>query len=394
MREESKEVLVGFVGDVLIDRENPREVFAAVREVLRVPDVLFANLESPYSDSPGIAITQPIALTPRTHNLDAYSEAGFNVMSMANNHIVDAGHVAMLETRSRLRSQGIVTCGAGENLADARSPAILDKQGLKVGFLAYASVFPHGYQARGNVPGLAPLRAYNHFHELPEYCAPGYLPRIETIPDVEDHRNLESDIKALRGSVDLVVVSFHWGDHLRPFLLTDHEKRTARLCVDLGADVVIGHHHHVLRGAEWYRGKPIFYGLGHFVFDLHLVLNERLKSQLKQFDPTNFERFDPESYAVGPREGWPLLPLHRDSRMTMFAWVRVRGGAVRDVGFIPCRLLPDGRVVTVGTNSEEGREVISYVNRCITSEKLNARLVTEDSPVFAGCTSVRLLPVS
>jgi len=385
---------IGFVGDVLIDRENPSEVFCAVRELLKVPDVLFANLESPYSDSPGIAITQPIALTPRMHNLGAYAEAGFNVLSMANNHIVDAGHAAMLETRSRLREQGIATCGAGENLGDARSPAILDKQGTKVGFLAYSSVFPHGYQARGNVPGLAPLRAYNHFHELPEYCAPGYLPRIETIPDPEDHRNLEADIKALRSKVDLVVVSVHWGDHLRPYMLTDHEKRAARVCIDQGADVVIGHHHHNLRGVEWYRGKPIFYGLGHFVFDLRLTLNENLKTQLKQFDPTQFERFDPESYAVGPREGWPLLPLHRDTRMTMLAWARVERGKVEQIGFIPCRLEPDGRVVTVEVNSEEGQEIISYVDRCITSEKLNAKLLTEDAPMIGGCRSVRVVPVS
>src|SRR5882672_10996816 len=128
MSTERQGPLIGFAGDVLIDRENPGEVFADVQDLLREPDILFANLESPYSDDPEIAITAPLMIAPRAHNLDAYVDAGFQVMSMANNHIVDAGHAAMLETRSRLNAQGIATCGAGKNIADARRPAILDRE--------------------------------------------------------------------------------------------------------------------------------------------------------------------------------------------------------------------------------------------------------------------------
>jgi len=380
------EVLIGIAGDVLIDRENPHEVFDNVRDLLREPDILFANLESPYSDSPGMAVTAPLIVVPRAHNLDAFVDAGFHIMSMANNHIVDAGHDAMLETRARLRAQGIATIGAGENLATARLPELLERRGLKVGFLAYASIFPHGYEARSTVPGLAPLRAYNHFHELPEYFAPGYLPRIETIPDPGDHRKLEQDIESLRERVDIVVTSFHWGDHLRPFVLTDHERRTARLCINYGSDLVIGHHHHTLRGIEWYQGKPVFYGLGHFVFDLRLIMTEELKAFIGEVDAN--------SYAVAPREGWPLLPLHPDSRMTMLGWARVDGRRVADVGFVPCRLRPDGRVVAVDRDCGEGREVVDYVDRCIQSQSLNGKIVTEGAPVFCGHRSVRVIPIA
>jgi len=393
MGTENKSILIGFAGDVVVDRKNPSEVFREVRELLRGPDILFANLESPYSDAPGIAITAPLVLVPRAHNLDVYSDAGFHVMSMANNHIVDAGHAAMLDTCARLKAQGIVTCGAGGNLSEARRPAILERHGLKVGFLAYASIFPHGYEARSNVPGLAPLRAYNHFHEPPEYFAPGYLPRIETIPDPGDHRNLEQDIAALRKNVDLIVMSFHWGDHLRPFVLTDHEKRTARLCIDRGADLVIGHHHHALRGVEWYKGKPIFYGLGHFVFDMPLVLTEELKTQLKEFDPESDQKRESDSYAVAPREGWPLLPLHPDTRMTMLGWARVEAGSINDVGFVTCRLRPDGRVAAVVPDSVEGREVIDYVNYCSQSQKLNGKLVSDGTPIIGGHPSVRVVSI-
>jgi poly-gamma-glutamate synthesis protein (capsule biosynthesis protein) len=338
-----------------------------------------------------MAITAPLMLAPRAHNVDAFADAGFHVMSMANNHIGDAGHAAMLETRARLNSQKIATCGVGENLQEARRPVILERQGLKVGFLAYASIFPHGYEARGTLPGLAPLRAYNHFHELPEYFAPGYLPRIETIPDPGDHQNLLEDIEALKNSVDLVVMSFHWGDHLRPFVLTDHERRTARLCIDHGADLVIGHHHHALRGVEWYQGKPIFYGLGHFVFDFRLI--KEMKAHLEEFDPGTYEQFDPESYAVGPREGWPLLPLHRDTRMTMLGWAQVDGGSIKEVGFVPCRLRPDGHVVAVSPLGTEGLEVIEYLNQCNQSQKLNGTIVSDGAPMLGGHPSLRVVPV-
>jgi poly-gamma-glutamate capsule biosynthesis protein CapA/YwtB (metallophosphatase superfamily) len=381
---ENRELLLGFVGDVLIDREDPNEVFSDVGKMLSEVDILFANLESPYSDSPEMALTAPLMLAPRMHNLNAYARAGFDVMSMANNHIVDAGHAAMLGTRSCLRRQGIVTCGAGENLVDASRPAVLEREGVKVGFLGYSSVFPHGYQARSTVPGLAPLRAYNHFHEG-EYYAPGYLPRIETIPDPGDHQRLEGDIAALRQEVNLVVTSLHWGDHLRPFVLTDHERRTARLCIDRGADLVLGHHHHSLRGIEWYKGKPIFYGLGHFVFDFRLLITNELKAY--------FEEVDPESHAIFPREGWPLLPMHPDTRLTLLGWAQMAGDRVTQVGFVPCRLRPDGRVVPVSPDSSEGMEVLAYVNRCNTSQKLNGRLLSDGAPRVGGHPSIRVVPL-
>jgi len=291
----------------------------------------------------------------------------------------------MLETQNYLHSHGVATCGAGANLSEARRPAVLDRLGCRVGFLAYASIFPHGYQARSTVPGLVPLRAYNHFHDQAENYVPGYLPRVETLPDPDDHRRLEQDMEALRKTVDLMVTSFHWGDHMRPYILTDHERRTARFCVDRGADLVLGHHHHALRGIEWYRGKPIFYGLGNLVFDHRLVVTDELKAY--------FDSVDPESYAVCPRAGWPLLPLHPDTRMTLLGWARSEKNRITDVGFVPCRLRPNGSVYPVGLDSPEGKEIIEYVNRCNQSQKLNGKVVRENAPVLGGQATLRVVPV-
>jgi len=383
------EVLIGLVGDLLIDRERPDEALHEVRNLLEVPDVLFGNLEGSFTNDPHLSPSAGIPLTPPAHNLDAFARAGFNVLSLANNHIVDAGHAAMLENRERLRAQGVHTCGAGENIADARQPAIIDVRGLRMAFLAYASVFPMGYEARSNVPGLAPLRAYDLFHPaLANYHAPGTMPFLQTVPDDKDLADLAQDIAHAKQRADLVFTSFHWGDYLRPYHLTEHEKRTARWCIDQGVHCVIGHHHHTLRGIEWYRGKPILYGLGHFVFDRCLKISEERKLRYASFDK------DTENYAVFPRDGWPLLPMHPDARMTVLAWAHANGNGVNDVGFIPCHLRPDGRVVAVDPISEEGRAVVDYMDRSISSQKLNGRITAERAPVLLGQKTLRVVSAS
>jgi poly-gamma-glutamate capsule biosynthesis protein CapA/YwtB (metallophosphatase superfamily) len=380
------EVLIGIVGDLLIDRKQPDEAFAEVRDLLAVPDILFGNLEGNFTDDSHPAPSVGIPVVPGGHNLDAFARAGFNVLSMANNHIVDAGHAAMLQNRARLREQGVQTCGAGENLGDARKPAIIEVHGLRVAFLAYASVFPMGYEARSNVPGLVPLRAYDLWRPaLENYHVPGTAPLAQTVPDERDLVALADDVAKAKQQADLVFTSFHWGDFMRPYYLTDHEKRTAKWCIDQGVDMVIGHHHHALRGMEWYRGKPILYGLGHFVFDLRLKISEEFKGMFGALSE------EAQEYAVFPREGWPLLPLHPDTRMTVLAWARASTGGVGDVGFVPCRLRPDGRVVAVAPGSDEGHKVIEYIERCITTQKLNARVTSEATPSITGYQSMRVV---
>jgi len=379
------EVTIGFVGDVLIHRDNPIEVFEEVRGIIKAPQIVFANLEGAYTDYPDPPLGTPAAVAPPAHNLDAFAKAGFSVMSMANNHILDGGPKAMLETRARLRSQGVVTCGAGANLREAREPAVVEVNDLRVAFLAYASMFPVGYDAREASPGIAPLRAYNLYREIsPGAYRPGTMPFVTTVPDEGDQEKLIADIKGAKESSDIVVASFHWGDYLRPFHITDHEKRTARLCIDHGVDAVIGHHHHALRGMEWYRGKPILYGLGHFVFDLRLNLSEEAKRRFAELAPED------AAYAAGPRAGWPLLPLHEDTRMTIFAWIRAGRDGVSTMGFLPCRMTPDGLVHPLRLGTPESDGVVSYIERCNASQRLRSRLTADNSIELAGYPTLRV----
>ena len=379
--------LLGFVGDLMIDRDRPGEALEKVSGILGSVDMMFGNLEGAFSDDPHPAPSGGTPLFPGAANLDAFGPAGFDVLSMANNHIVDAGHAAMLENRARLHAMGVMTCGAGANFAEARTPAIFSADGFRIAVLAYASVFPMGYEARSNVPGLAPMRAYNLWRDgVDNYHVPGMPPRASTVPDETDLAHLREDIEMARQNADLVITSFHWGDFLRPYHLTDHELRTARWCVDAGADMVVGHHHHALRGMEWYHGKPILYGLGHFVFDVRLEMSEEM---IKTFAATR----TPDDFSIFPREGWPLLPLHADTRMTLLAWAKATRDGITDIGFLPCRLRPNGQVEPVDPDSDEGREVIAYIETCNRTQGLKTAIVAEDAISLAGHRSVRLVPV-
>jgi hypothetical protein len=383
-------VLMGFVGDVFVNREDPQEVFREVRDILQVPNVMFANLEGVYTDTPLPVLTAPSLLIGRGNNLNVYAESGFDVVSLANNHVVDAGYKNMLENRSRLRSQGVKTCGVGESLADAREPAIIEAGSLRIAFLAYASVFPFGYDARANRPGLVPMRAYNFWREpFPSTHSPGTYPLVTTVPDENDLVNLTEDIRKAREQADLVIMSFHWGDYTCRFHLTDHEKRTARHCIDQGADMIVGHHHHALRGMEWYRGKPILYGLGHFVFDMQLRWSEEeLKSAFARSDAGTARFFEQTWW----REGWWPFGLGEDTRLTAFAWAAAGRSGITDIGFLPCVIAPDGIVHPLSVGSAGSDEVMKYMQECNRTQGLKSRIAVDSTTVLAGFATLRVDP--
>ena len=249
-------VLLGLTGDLLVNRDDPEGIFSEIQPALDDTDILFGNVEAGYSDDPQISMTAAIPSYAPLSNLAAFPAAGFDVVSMANNHVMDSGSESMLAVVERFSDMGMRTVGAGINLAAAREPAIIERNGLKIAYLAYASMFPYGYEARANFPGLAPMRSHNLYIEpIENNYTPGVPPRIRAVPHATDLKNMKEDLRKARERADIVVASFHWGDFQRPFHLTDHERRIARTVIDEGADLVLGHHHHILRGIEWYRGQ-------------------------------------------------------------------------------------------------------------------------------------------
>ena len=209
----------------------------AVREVISGADIAMANFENPAPNR----FTWHKAKTVFTADptlIDGLVKAGIDYVGIANNHIGDAGNNGILQTIANLKKRGLKYSGAGKDLAAAQRPAILDANGTKVAILAYDAIAP-GYHAARREPGSSKL----------------------TIKAVQ------AGVKAARKAGAKVVIVFpHWGTEYRysPF---QNQQRLARQIIDAGADMIIGNHAHYAAAVEVYKGKPIWYALGNFVFD-------------------------------------------------------------------------------------------------------------------------------
>lgn len=239
--QESDPVVLLFAGDIILSDyvaafvgENTGYVFDRWKPGSEA-DVFMVNLEHPITTA-----TQKVEKKYNFKMSPAYGvilkDAGVTLVTSANNHIFDYGYEGIDDTMHYLDSLGIPFVGIGKNLAEARKPVILERKGKILGFLGYFG--GGGEFAAGK-------------------NAPGYAPRIT--------RYVVEDVERLRSQVDLVVVNFHWGTE-RASVPEDWQVRLARRTIDAGADVIIGHHPHVLQGVERYKGKIIAYSLGNFVF--------------------------------------------------------------------------------------------------------------------------------
>ncbi|MBU1670854.1 MAG: CapA family protein [Actinobacteria bacterium] len=199
----------------------------------------FANLECTmsYQGSPVPGKTFTFEGDPNA--LPAMRDAGVDVVSQANNHARDYGAVALLDCLGYLDGFGIAHCGAGADYESAHVPAYLDAEGLRVAFLAYDDIGTAGWYADAGYPGVC---------------------------DATDTGRLIADVQAASLNADFVVVSFHWGNE-KEYTPTARQANLARLSIDCGADIVLGHHPHVVQGMEIYNGGLICYSLGNFVFN-------------------------------------------------------------------------------------------------------------------------------
>ena len=243
---------IAFVGDVMLGRlvadelrRRPAEFpWGDTLPLLRGVDVLAGNLEFVLADD---GLPQPgktfhfRADRAAVRSLEA---AGFSLMSVANNHVLDFGPDAALESLETLADRGIRFSGAGPDAAAARRPAVLRRDDLTIAMLAFTDNEP-GWEAGDESPGVR------------------YLP---VDPGDARARLLLDDVARERETTDLVIVSAHWGGNWGVEVPRRH-RQFARALVDAGADVVFGHSPHIVRGVEVYRGRPILYGAGDFVDD-------------------------------------------------------------------------------------------------------------------------------
>ena len=236
------------VGDIMLSRGVAKESrqrgdqgypFNRIKTYLKDSDVVFGNLENPIT--PGREVMMPEMILRADPGVEtALKEAGITILSLANNHTADFGRRGLLDTLNYLDQAGIKYAGAGKTESEAFAPEFIETKGMKLVFLAFsdADLVPGSCLAGVNNPGIAFL----------------------------DEEKLKAAVKSAGEKADFVVVSMHVG--------TEYETgpdrtqiKFARLAIDSGADLVLGHHPHVIQKAEKYKGKYIFYSLGNFVFD-------------------------------------------------------------------------------------------------------------------------------
>ncbi|MEI9803430.1 MAG: CapA family protein [Pseudolabrys sp.] len=261
--------IISAVGDVRIFRKQPETALKHVREIFKRADIAFCQSESSYSDkgsqgSSGMRGAAPIDV----RGYPTFASIGFDVVSMASNHTMDWGQDPLLDAMKRMHADGIQTIGAGSDIDEARKPAIVERNGTKIAFLGYCSVAPKSYYAVPGRAGIAPMRAITHYEAL-EDDQPGTPCKIMTWPLQRDLDALVADIKRVRSQVDIVAVSLHWGVHHIKGLIADYQPTVAYAAIDAGADIIIGHHPHILKGIEVYRGKVILYSIGDFARDFN-----------------------------------------------------------------------------------------------------------------------------
>ena len=222
-------------GQTIAQGGDPLAPFAAI---LSGADYRIGNLEVPVASSGQLHATKIVTFRAEPNTLTVL-QGRFDAVSLANNHSGDYGHEAFVETMRHLANAGIAYFGGGRNLAEAHRPLWIEKNGLKIAVLGYNEFKPRAFEAGPTWPGVAWS---------------------------EDDRVIADIRTAKAAGADLVIPFMHWGweKETQP---TERQRTFAHKLIDEGAALVVGGHPHVTQGAEIYKGKPIIYSLGNFVFD-------------------------------------------------------------------------------------------------------------------------------
>lgn len=329
---------VALVGDSIINRRisvYDEPPFVELLNRIRSADAGFTNFEMLVHDFqyPGAPVSGGTYMGAPPFVIDELKWAGFKLFAAANNHSFDFGTEGMLSNLHALRQAGVTYAGIGENLARARAPGYLDTKKGRIALIACASTFsilsPAGEQRPDMIgrPGLNPLRFKTTYTVEPSTLASlsalanpggrgtsprrelhflganfraGEKPSVATEPDAKDMNGIAGAVHEARRQADWVIVSIHShesapGDRELPaeFLVT-----FAHAMIDAGADVFVGHGPHVLRGIEIYKGKPIFYSLGNFIFQNETVAfqpQENYDSQALPLTASPADFFDARS---------------------------------------------------------------------------------------------------
>lgn len=346
----SEEATLLLAGDTnLQHREHPAGAFVHVLPLFRAADVRFCNLEGPLAAPSTDPAAPDIPHKAGWRHSDpamvkGLVAAGLDAVGCANN--VTYPPRAMLESLATLDAAGIPHCGGGRSDEEARRPVVIERRGVRLGFLSYTSVFwPVGHAAGPDTPGVATIKAHTAYRPHPRWHEmPGGPAIVVTWPDAAEVATMVEDVRRLRAQVDVVVLSCHWGIS-GSTQVADYQQAIGRAAIEAGADMVVGHGPHALQGIEVHNGKPIFYSLANFVFDW-----DRMRGR------------------------------HLDGLLVRG---RIRERRLAEVSFIPVRREEDGNPAPLEPSHGAGRQIIDEV-RALSATYGTEFCVQDTEVVLAG----------
>ena len=231
------------VGDISLQTRNDRHPFENVKEVFKRKDILFGNLETVLS-SKGEKAKKSVLLYSPPENVKYLKDADFDVLNIANNHILDLGVEGVENTLDMLNKNCLNFIGANKDKSISNH-LILERNGIKLGFLGYTI-------------GRFKVSEGISINKLKE-------------------KEIVADIESIKDKCDFVIVSLHWGTE-NIFYPSPKQIDLAHNLVDHGASLILGHHPHVVQGIEEYKNGLIAYSLGNFQFNPKLSQSKTNKS--------------------------------------------------------------------------------------------------------------------
>jgi poly-gamma-glutamate synthesis protein (capsule biosynthesis protein) len=262
-------ISIGLVGDIIPTRRlmPTMPLNVAAYQVVSEASLSIGNFEIALSDK-GCPVEKLLNMRASRDLAPDLRVLGVDVVTVANNHAVDYGWPALEDTVEALQGAGLEVVGAGPTIAQAVRPAIKEVQNRRIGIIAFSCLLPTGMAAGPNRPGISPIRVRTSYEVDPYYQIeePGDISavRVRTTAQQPDVEAAVRAIASLKATCETVVATIHWGFGSGD-TLAEYQLPLAQALVDAGTDIVHGHHPHAVHPIGFYRGRPIFFGLGTFI---------------------------------------------------------------------------------------------------------------------------------
>jgi len=337
-----------FAGDLILDVPQPDYWLDGIAGHLRAADIAIGHLEVPHTSRAPRLHTDIAAPGADPHNVPAVRRAGFQAVSLAGNHIADCGAEGIADTVAALDASGVAHSGAGADLASALRPCVVTHGDTRAALLSFNCVGPEDAWATPTRAGCAYLRI-----DTADGGPINPRARLET-PDTASLAAMADAVRVARAAAELVVVALHKGIVHTPAVLAPYERAVAQAAIDAGADVVVGHHAHILRGIELYRGKPIFHGLGN-----GCVVTRALSPDTSDPARAEWAKRRRELFGFTPDPAYYLAPFHPQAVHALLGRVRRAADGSLAAGFVPLHVDPPGR--PRACSGVEAAQLVRYV---------------------------------